>query len=266
MNDDKAVSMQLRQPRLAELVAAELRDQIMRGELHDGDLLPKQEELLATFGVSKPSLREALRILETEGLVTVRRGNIGGATVHRPKASNTAYMLALVLEVRGVDLGDVSSAREVLEPQCALLCAERPDRADEVVPRLQALQDEAAASVDDEATFTKVCLEFHREIVNLCANQTLIAMVGMLESVYTQSVAEQHLAKSAAAETFNVDYRKATLDAHQQLIDAIAAGDGDLVQKVMRTHLQVQVGKRAETSKIDPTQPVRAAALHRSDN
>src|SRR5258707_5212277 len=75
---------QLRQPRLAELVADELRGQITSGALRDEDMLPKFDELLQEFQVSKPSLREALRILETEGLITVRRGNVGGAIVHAP--------------------------------------------------------------------------------------------------------------------------------------------------------------------------------------
>ena len=74
--------------RTAEIVADELRRQIIDGELADGDLLPRQELLVEQFNVSLVSLREALRILETEGLVSVRRGNRGGAVVHAPaKAS-----------------------------------------------------------------------------------------------------------------------------------------------------------------------------------
>ena len=64
-------------PRIAEIVADELRRQIIDGELADGDLLPRQEVLVEQFNVSLVSLREALRILETEGLVSVRRGNRG---------------------------------------------------------------------------------------------------------------------------------------------------------------------------------------------
>src|SRR5258707_617511 len=83
--------------RLDELVADALRDRITGGDLRDGDLLPKQEELLAEFRVSKPSLREALRILETEGLITVRRGNVGGAVVHLPDSDDAGYMIGLIL-------------------------------------------------------------------------------------------------------------------------------------------------------------------------
>ena len=88
----------LTSPRIAETVADELRRQIVDGELADGDLLPPQAVLVERFNVSLVSLREALRILETEGLVSVRRGNQGGAVVHAPTKSSAAYMLGLVLQ------------------------------------------------------------------------------------------------------------------------------------------------------------------------
>src|SRR3954469_25717857 len=118
----------VRSPAVAEIIADRLRQRIVEGELQDGDLLPKQEELLAEFGVSKPSVREALRILETEGLVSVRRGKLGGAVVHGPHANNAAYVLELVLRSKGVAVDDVAAALRHLEPVCAALCAARPDR------------------------------------------------------------------------------------------------------------------------------------------
>src|SRR6516165_9810097 len=84
------------QHRVAETVAAELRSRILSG---DRDYrLPTQNQLVKEFGVSYPSVREALRILKTEGLVTVRRGSVGGAEVHRPDESAAAYHLGLALQ------------------------------------------------------------------------------------------------------------------------------------------------------------------------
>src|SRR3954470_1673599 len=114
---------QLRQPRLANMVAEELRNRILISDLADGDLLPKQEDLLEEFRVSLPSIREALRILETEGLVTVLRGNTGGAVVRMPSAAKVAYMLALVLQSHSVGVDDVAVALRNLEPTCASLAA-----------------------------------------------------------------------------------------------------------------------------------------------
>src|SRR3954447_7122458 len=119
---------QLRQPRLADMVASVLRDRIVNGELEDGDLLPKQDELLEEFRISRPSLREALRILESEGLLTVRRGNVGGSVVEAPNAESSAYMFGLVLQSRHGTAADLADAIRHIEPITASLCAERADR------------------------------------------------------------------------------------------------------------------------------------------
>src|SRR3982074_3217237 len=84
-------------PRIAEIVADELRRQISAGDVSDGHWLPRQKVLVDQFKVSLVSLREALRILETEGLVSVRRGNRGGAVGHAPGKTRAAHMLGPLL-------------------------------------------------------------------------------------------------------------------------------------------------------------------------
>src|SRR3546814_10423999 len=74
----------VRVPKTAELVARQIRNAIIRGELVDGDTLPAESHLIAEFEVSRPTIREAVRILESEGLVTVARGARGGARVSSP--------------------------------------------------------------------------------------------------------------------------------------------------------------------------------------
>ena len=136
-------------PRIAEIVADELRRQIIDGDLADGDLLPRQEVLVEQFNVSLVSLREALRILETEGLVSVRRGNRGGAVVHAPAKASAAYMLGLLLQSESVPLADLGMALAGTRPACAALAAQRPDRADTLVPELKELNDSMAEHIDD---------------------------------------------------------------------------------------------------------------------
>src|SRR3954452_24826625 len=79
-------------------VADELRQLIVAGELEEGEMLGSEPDLIERFGVSRPSMREALRILETEGLISVRRGVFGGVVVHRPDQRQTARTAALVLQ------------------------------------------------------------------------------------------------------------------------------------------------------------------------
>ena len=148
-------------PRIAEIVADELRRQIIDGELADGDLLPRQEVLVEQFNVSLVSLREALRILETEGLVSVRRGNRGGAVVHAPAKTSAAYMLGLLLQSESVEVADLGMALQELEPACAALAAQRPDRADTLVPELKQVNDSMAEHLEDGRLFTEIGREFH---------------------------------------------------------------------------------------------------------
>src|SRR3977135_568307 len=87
-----------------EQIADELRSLIVSGELSEGDSLGREPELVERFGVSRPSLREALRILETEGLVTVVRGVRGGVVVHEPDGKTAARSAAVLLQARNVPL------------------------------------------------------------------------------------------------------------------------------------------------------------------
>jgi GntR family transcriptional regulator, transcriptional repressor for pyruvate dehydrogenase complex len=227
-----------RAPHVAEMVADRLRQRILDGELADGDLLPKQEELLTEFGVSRPSIREALRILEAEGLVSVRRGKVGGSVVHRPQAANAAYTLGLVLRAGKVPVGDVSAALHMIEPVCASLCASRPDRHESVVPRLRRVHEAARDCIDDAREFTIVSRQFHEELVACCGNQTLILVLGALESVWSAHAtawAEQHLVQNEFPDR---DYRQHGFDDHELLLRLIERGETEAAAREARRHLE----------------------------
>lgn len=233
-----AVRRQLRQPRLAELVAEELRQRITSGSMRDGDLLPKLEELLDEFKVSKPSLREALRILETEGLITVRRGNMGGAIVHAPGSHDAGYMIGLVLESRNVTVRDLAGAIKTFEPVCAALCAERPDRLTAVVPRLRAIHERQKEAADDPLAFATIGREFHEVLVELGGNETIKLIMGALEAVWSAS--ERVWAQRATSTHSMPDgkIRSAGLRAHERLIELIVKGDATGVAAAARKHLE----------------------------
>jgi len=118
----------VRVPKTAELIADHIRRQIVRGELHEGDALPPENMLMEEFSINRPTLREAFRILESEGLITVRRGALGGARVHVPTAENAARYASLVLQHRGANLQDVLDARVIIEAPAAAMVAARRDR------------------------------------------------------------------------------------------------------------------------------------------
>jgi GntR family transcriptional repressor for pyruvate dehydrogenase complex len=223
--------------RTAEIVAEELRRQILDGELADGDLLPRQDVLVDRFRVSLVSLREALRILETEGLVSVRRGNRGGAVVHAPANSSAAYMLGLVLQSDSVRLTDLGLALQELEPSCAALAATREDRGTTVVPELFRLNDLAEQNLDDGARFTDIGRRFHHEIGLGCGNHTMAVVMGSLEALWT-SHERQWAEKSAAQGEYpSLADRRAVHAAHVKLTNAIAAGDAERARRLASRHV-----------------------------
>jgi DNA-binding FadR family transcriptional regulator len=232
------VVSQLSQPRVAEMVADILRARIVDGELPDGSYLPKQDDLIAEFRVSRPSIREAMRILETEGLISVRRGNVGGAEVHAPQSEPAAQMLGQVMQSRHVPLADVAVALRRLEPACAALCAERDDRAEAVVPVLQRLDEEAATALDDGLAFNEVARRWHEEMVGACGSETLILLVGTVEAIWSRhelALAGRTPAQGIAAERKR---RVRTLQAHERVTRAIAAGDARAAERAARSHLE----------------------------
>ena len=116
----------VRVPKTAELVAAHVRKQIVRGDLRQGDALPTETALMEEYSISRPTLREAFRILESEGLIIVRRGARGGARVLEPSPDAAARYAGLVLQHRGTTLLDVLDVRVMVEAPAARLVASDP--------------------------------------------------------------------------------------------------------------------------------------------
>ena len=146
MDDGKAVRGPSREK--PQQIADELRHLIVSGELSEGDSLGHESDLVERFGVSRPSLREALRILEAEGLITVVRGVLGGVVVHEPDERMTARTAAVVLQSRGVSLADVYDARSLLELTAVRAVASTRARRGPVA-QLRQLIDEQERDIED---------------------------------------------------------------------------------------------------------------------
>ena len=233
---DPSGEMQLRQPRLAEMVADTLRSRILSGALADGAMLPKQEELVNEFRVSAPAVREALSILTTEGLLTVRRGNVGGAIVHHPQPTKAAYMLALVLQSRSVQLIDVLRALHRFQPACAGACAARADRATTVLPRLRATMDLAKESIDDAYAYTGLARQFHSDLVATCGIETMTQVVGALESLWSAHVNQLARNTNRLGSFTDKSVRLATARDHERIYRLVEKGDARGAEQAAREH------------------------------
>ncbi len=227
-------------------IADELRHLIISGELDEGDSLGHEPDLIERFGVSRPSLREALRILEAEGLITVVRGVLGGVVVHRPDHRQAARSAALVLQARNVSLADVYEARTIIEPSAVRLVAQARGRRTSA-RRLTALIEAEEAAIDDAAAFGPANAAFHQELVALAGNQTLTIVAEMLTEVVERAVT----AATQEGSGDSVAVRRRGVRSQRRLVELIEAGDAEAAEQHWRTHMgvvgKVLLGQRAKT-------------------
>lgn len=229
---------------MADMVADHLRSRIILGELKDGDELPAEAIMMEEFPVSRPSFREALRILETEGLIRIRRGKRGGCVVQAPTPDSAAYHLGLLLQASRVPLIDLATARQLLEPICVAQAAARRDRK-KIAGKLEKLIDESEPFVGRGAEFTESMLIFHRALITSCGNQTLEILVGTLERVWSQQ--EQLWAQRASDESSYPDesLQRAAIAAHRRIAKRIGDGDVEGATRAARTHLDANTMARS---------------------
>ena len=228
-------------------IADELRALIVAGDLSEGDSLGHEPDLVERFGVSRPSLREALRILEAEGLVTVVRGVRGGVVVHEPDERMTARTAALVLQARNVPLADVFEARSLLEPIAArAIAGMRGRRA--AMQALRGLIADEEAAIEDPEQFAVANAAFHMRLVALAGNQTLTIVAEMLHEIVIRAVTAvsrdgDHVGSLAV--------RRRGMRSQERLLALIDAGKGPEAEEHWRAHMQVvgrvMLGQRAST-------------------
>jgi GntR family transcriptional regulator, transcriptional repressor for pyruvate dehydrogenase complex len=238
----------VRAPKTAELVAGTLRRMIVDGKLKDGDFLPNEPELMTHFGVSRPTLREAVRVLESERLVEVRRGSRTGARIRVPGPEIVARPAGLLLELSGATIADVLVARSAIEPLAARLLASdgKAKAFDELE---QILLDELPES-GEAPQFAAATARFHLRLVELSGNATLSMIAGMLHEI-----TERHTAVAVARkrDVPKGDYDK-LVRSYRHLIELLRARDGDSAEAHWRRHMD---NSRKIVLKTLPTIKVR---------
>lgn len=228
-------------------VADELRGLIVSGELADGASLGREPDLVERFSVSRPSLREALRILETEGLIRVVRGLHGGVVVQSPDHRMTARTAALVLQSRNVPLADVFEARSMLEPLAAKAAASSRKRRS-AAAQLRVLIEEERAALEDPESFGKANVLFHERLVELAGNQTLSILTEMLDEIVLRAVT----AVSSGEDTVSsIAVRRRGIRSQEHLAELIEEGKAAEAEEHWRSHMsivgRVMLGQDAET-------------------
>jgi len=223
----------VRVPKAAELVASNLRMQIVSGALSADDALPAEAVLMEQFGVSRPTLREAFRILESESLIDVRRGARGGARILVPDINVASRHVGYMLQYRGTPLSDVYSARTILELPLGEAVADNADDAE--IERMTALLDEAAEHLGSPQEYTEFDINFHLLVAALAGNQTMRTMVDMIYGVVAQ--AYRRYAHLIAPEQVQTEHRQVH-KTHSYFVDSIRNGDRDRAKVLWAKHLR----------------------------
>ncbi|MET4428416.1 MULTISPECIES: FCD domain-containing protein [unclassified Mycolicibacterium] len=223
----------IRSPKTAELVAGTLRRMVVDGQLTDGDFLPNEAELMAHFGVSRPTLREAVRVLESERLVEVRRGSRTGARVRVPGPEIVARPAGLLLELSGATIADLMVARAGIEPLAVRLLAETgtPEAFDE----LEMMVAEHIPAGWQSDRLAQTTGDFHRRLVELSGNTTLAIIAGMLHEI---TVRHTEFAFKEGRPVSKADYDK-LMRSYGRLLRLLRSGDGAAAEAHWRKHVDV---------------------------
>ena len=213
-------------PKASDVLANELRERILSGEYVEGTPLPPERELVVQTRMSRTTVREALRILEVQGLIRIKAGRAGGAFVQRPGEESVASSLELMIRGRRIRLASVHETREAIEPSCARLAALHRTAGD--LSRLEAANEALAASADLDG-FLRANVEWHVAVATAGHNEILTGiMMALSRAIYTTTNNEGFV---------NDEVRGIAVRAHRSVTRAIKERDPDAAARRMTRHV-----------------------------
>lgn len=215
-------------PKASDVLSEQLRDLIVGQGLAPGDPMPSEAELISGYGYSRGTVREALRLLEVEGLIVVKRGPKGGVRVSHPDIRQVSRSLGLLFSVRQTSLGDLFAFRKLLEPAAAAEAARTATDAQKNM-----LVELAAQDVDGPAPLTDSA-RFHAAIGECSNNGVYEVLLGMVHD---------GLDWHAPPEVLGEADLRAAQRAHIAIADAVARGDEALAARRMVSHLDAAQGR-----------------------
>ncbi|ABG98833.1 MULTISPECIES: FadR/GntR family transcriptional regulator [Rhodococcus] len=189
-----------RAPKMSERIANQIADEILGGGIVAGDRLPTEKEMVAEYGVARTTVREALRLLESRGLVTIRAGVGGGPVACRPQFESLGNTMKLFLQLEGANLSDVIDTRLTLEPVVAQQAT--PRITDGQLDELQAALDSMRTRPDDYANFIEKNALFHTTIYTASGNPVLRILMETLLLLVRDAEPSRHpeITRTAAVE------------------------------------------------------------------
>lgn len=209
-------------------IMQQIREAVLQGKLKPGQALPQEKELVAEFGVSKHTLREALRSLETLGFITIRRGAGGGPVASEINWATARDYFSNFLAFQKVTLADISEVRKLVEPYIARKAAEQISP--ESLQELRAAHEDCVAAfhANEDVVRSETEVRFHVLLGKYAANPFLWVMLDFVNNMLADA---KHKLKPGK------DFSAKVIRAHQQILDAIGRGDPELAAKAMFDHI-----------------------------
>lgn len=214
-------------PKASAVLADRLREMILSDGLAEGTPLPTERELVTQSGLSRTSVREALRVLETEGLVSTRAGRNGGSQVRRPGSESISRSLEVFVRSHRVRFEALLEAREAIEPAAARLAAIHHSEMD--LAEITRIHQEFEAASYDGRAHTRLNLEWHRAVVKASRNELMIA--------FFNAIADSVMIVSESHSLFSPEVHREVAAVHAGVLAAIAARDAEAAFRRMQGHL-----------------------------
>ncbi len=214
--------------RISEMIVDQIRLLIRQGQLLAGDRLPSERELCERFGVSRVTVREALRVLEASGLVEIRVGARGGAFVSVPSSRRVGEGISDLITLASLEAVEVTEARMVFELGIVPLVCERATEQD--IAELYEICDRSYAALQGDEYPLTLSAEWHTRYARATHNRAVLMLVESLHGPLLMSLEKaRHVAPM---------HGRHGVEEHRALVDAIAARDAAGASELMATHLQ----------------------------
>jgi len=213
---------------VSDVVAHLIVKDIVTNGMQPGDGLPPESQMLERFRVGRASLREALRILEINGLIVIRSGLGGGPVVAEPSSQDFGRMASLFFELKGATFRELLEARLVLEPILVREAALRHDP--EITAELNAMVDEAnQIDLNNPSDYHRTVSDFHGAVSAASGNRILDLMCRALKDVFNSWLTGM---------VFPPEDRDRIRNDHNAVVEAITSGDADTAERLMRAHME----------------------------
>lgn len=228
---EKAQFRQVEPVRLYQRIVQQIEDAIARGELKPGQRLPSERELVAQFGASRPTVREALRVLESDGVVRSRPGDPHGPEILPFSPDGLAKQMTRLAQVEQMSITELVAFRMILDGSASLLAARLHSQQELVdMEKSLAVMEDAIDEGFDE--FSEADVAFH-DAVALASRNSLIQVCNKVVRGVVLSLISDKVARSRNSKAL----KRESLEHHREVLEAIRAGDGPGAARISRQNL-----------------------------